>query len=193
MTEAASSRTVQWTVDDLETFPEDDLRREIVDGELFVSRAAHPDHQDVVQNLYDPVRNWNRDTRRGRLYTNIGIVFDPTNGVIPDLLWASHERWAKIVGPDGRLVGPPELVVEVLSPGFANERRDREAKLKLYSTWGVDEYWIVDRRTESVDLYRRESGGLVHTANLRAGDTLTSPLLPGLTIPVANLFARPQA
>lgn len=76
------------------------------------------------------------------------------------------------------MTGAPELVVEVLSPGKQNEFRDKEAKLKLYSVQGVCEYWIVDRFTQKVEVYRREKAQLVLVATLLGDDQITSPLLP---------------
>ncbi len=87
------------------------------------------------------------------------------------------------------LTGSPELIVEVLSPGEANERRDREVKLKLYAAQGVREYWIADRRLQQIQVYRREQATLVLVATLFTSDELNSPLLPGFTCPVARLFS----
>jgi len=189
MTEPAARAGVVWTVDDLELFPDDTLRREIIAGELFVSRAPHPDHQRVLRNLATPLDLWNRRVGRGRLEWGVGLVFSPTDAVIPDLVWASHERWARIVNAEGRLVAAPELVVEVLSPGEENARRDRELKRKLYAVYGVDEYWIVDPLQQAVEVYRRAAGQLERAATLRVGDTLGSPLLPDFALPVAAVFA----
>ncbi len=86
--------------------------------------------------------------------------------------------------------GAPDLVIEVLSPGAKNEHRDRVAKLKLYSVWGVTEYWIVDWRAQQVAVYRRNDARLQLDATLQPGDTLTSPMLPGFALPVARLFFR---
>ena len=88
----------------------------------------------------------------------------------------------------GHLVGAPELVVEVLSPGQKNERRDRESKLKLYSVQGVLEYWIVNRFDRTVAIYRRENAILELAATLYEGDELTSPILPGFRCVVGQLF-----
>ena len=88
----------------------------------------------------------------------------------------------------GHFVAAPELVVEVLSPGSRNERRDRELKLKLYSRQGVREYWIVDWQRREVQVYRREDAALRLVATLASDDTLASPLLPGFACPVADLW-----
>jgi Uma2 family endonuclease len=81
-------------------------------------------------------------------------------------------------------------MIEVLSPWSLNERRDREAKLKLYSRRGVDEYWIVDWRERTVDVYRREGAALLLAEHLSGEDRLTSPLLPDFTAPLPDLFPR---
>lgn len=85
----------------------------------------------------------------------------------------------------------PELVIEVLSPGFVNERRDRELKLNLYSRQGVQEYWIADWRQHFVEVYRPDAGDLRLVATLYDPDTLTTPLLPGFACEVSSLWAPP--
>jgi Uma2 family endonuclease len=76
----------------------------------------------------------------------------------------------------------------VLSPGRQNLQRDREAKLNLYSRQGVDEYWTVDWRARTVEVYRQSGAGLQLVAELGDGDALTSPLLSGFSCPVARLW-----
>jgi Uma2 family endonuclease len=91
----------------------------------------------------------------------------------------------------GHLRVAPDLIVEVLSPGRENIRRDREKKLDQYSRFGVGEYWIVDRQTETVDVHRHDGTALRLVATLHADDRLTSPLLPGFTARVGDLCAPP--
>ncbi len=64
--------------------------------------------------------------------------------MIPDVVWASNDCLERLLDEAGHLTAAPELVVEVLSPGKKNEKRERVAKLKLYSVQGVHEYWIVN-------------------------------------------------
>jgi Uma2 family endonuclease len=109
--------------------------------------------------------------------------------VIPDVVWISNERLAELLDRAGHLTGAPELAIEVLSPGPENELRDRQAKLKVYSLYGVQEYWIVDWQLRQVTVYRREHGVLRLALTLLEGDELTSPLLPGFACPLARLFA----
>jgi Uma2 family endonuclease len=105
------------------------------------------------------------------------------------VVWASNERYNQLIDEAGHLTGAPELVVEVLSPGEANERRDRQVKLKLYASQGVQEYWLADRRLFQIQVYRREQGTLKLVATLFAEDELTSPLLLGFSCSVGNLFS----
>jgi Uma2 family endonuclease len=179
-----------WTVADLDRFPDDGLRYEIIEGDLFVSRAPGNDHQEVCNLCAAPLTVWNQQTRLGHVLPGIGVIFAPTDAVVPDIVWVSRERRAAIEHADRHLHGAPELVVEVLSLGAANEWRDREAKLALYSRYGVDEYWIVDWRAQTVAIYRRAQDALRLEATLRRDGTLSSPLLPGFALPVAQLFDR---
>lgn len=88
----------------------------------------------------------------------------------------------------GHLTGAPELVVEVLSSGAEQERRDKEAKLKLYSLRGVQEYWIADWRLKQLEIYRRENAALVLVVTLTNEDEVNSPLLPDFTCSVKRFF-----
>lgn len=117
-----------------------------------------------------------------------GLIFAEDDDVAPDIVWISRERLATALAEDGKLHAAPELIIEVLSPGAANERRDRVAKLNLYSRRGVQEYWIIDWRHRQLDVHRREGPQSRLVATLSGADTLETPLLPGLTVPVARLF-----
>jgi Uma2 family endonuclease len=180
--------SVRWTSADLESLPEDGKRYEIIDGELYVSKQPHFYHQQACGTIYAALHAWSKQTGLGRPSLAPGLIFADDDDVAPDVLWVSNERLAATLGRDGKLHAAPELVVEVLSPGSANERRDREAKLKLYSRRGVAEYWIVDWRLREIVVYRREDAQLKLAATLYEADVLTSPLLPEFKCPVAELF-----
>ncbi|NHC37597.1 Uma2 family endonuclease [Scytonema millei] len=179
---------VRWTTSNLELLPDNGNRYEIVDGELFVTRAPGWKHQRVCNNICTELNLWSQQTGLGEAVTTPGIIFTDADNVIPDVVWISKERLAALLDEAEHLTGAPELVVEVLSPGETNERRDKEAKLKLYAAQGVREYWIADPRLQQIQVYRRENATLVMVATLFASDELTSPLLPGSSCAVARLF-----
>lgn len=132
---------VRWTTRDIDLLPDNEgTRYEIVDGELWMTRAPDWKHQETCLNFGAELKSWSRASGLGRATINPGVLFSESDNVIPDVVWASNERLAVLLDEAGHLTGAPELVVEVLSPGAENERRDREAKLKLYSSRGVQEY-----------------------------------------------------
>lgn len=135
------------------------------------------------------LNEWNSETKLGSVRAAPGVIFAEDDDVAPDAVWISAARLARMLGRHGHLHGPPELIVEALSAGRSNERRDREAKLKLYSRRGVDEYWIVDWRTRTIEVHRRDRDLLRLVQTLGEQDTLSSPVLPGFSVPVARIFA----
>ncbi|MEQ9548083.1 MAG: Uma2 family endonuclease [Coleofasciculus sp. G3-WIS-01] len=183
-----TTEQVRWTVGDLELFPEDGKRYEIIDGELIVTRAPHWKHQEVTGNVYAQLQTWSRQTGLGRAAIAPGIIFSATDSVIPDVVWASNQRLEECLDESGHLTDAPELVVEVLSKGNKDRQRDLELKLKLYSTQGVQEYWILDRQKQEIKVYRREQAMLKLVVTLFAQDVLTTSILPGFSGIVGELF-----
>lgn len=179
---------IRWTTADLELLPEDERRYEIVDGELLVTRAPHWKHQKAGGRIYTALDDWSLKTKLGEASFGPGLGFTDADNVIPDVVWISAERLASGLDESGHLLVAPELVVEVLSSGTENIRRDRDLKLRLYSAHGVREYWIINWEGQQVEIYRREMAALSLFATLFLGDEVISPLLPGFIYPVARLF-----
>jgi Uma2 family endonuclease len=178
----------RWTSADLAVLPDDGKRYEIIDGDLYISQQPHWHHQRACGKIAAALDAWSRQTGAGEANIAPGVIFAEDDDVAPDVVWISQARRATALGPEGHLHAALELVVEVLSPGEANERRDREAKLKLYSRRGVLEYWIVDWRSQQIEVYQREQLALRLVATRYPTDTLTSSLLPGFVCQVATLF-----
>lgn len=184
-----STSPVRWTSADFEYLPEKEgARYEIIGGELFMTNQPHWRHQNTCGEIYASLQQWSRATGLGRASLAPGVIFDEENDVAPDVAWVSRELLDVLMDEAGHLHGAPELVVEVLSPGSKNERRDRKVKLQLYSLRGVQEYWIADWRVKTLEVYRREKGHLRLFATLQERDTLASPLLPGFETLVENFF-----
>jgi Uma2 family endonuclease len=183
------SQSVRWTSADLELFPDDGKRYEVIDGELHVAKAPHANHQGTCARIVSSLDVWDQRMGLGRTFVGPGIIFSPENDVIPDIAWIRRDRLAATMDSAGHFRVAPDLVVEVLSPGTENEQRDRQAKLKLYSVRGVLEYWIVDWRLRLVEVYRRSDLALALVGTLQEVDTITSPILPGFALPLKVLFA----
>ena len=182
--------SLAWTTADLDAMPDDGgwLRHEIIEGELFVTRAPHIRHQGAASKIQVRLETWSEETQLGKSFQAPGLVFTPTDAVIPDLVWASKARLERGIDEAGHFTIAPELVVEILSSGAQNEQRDKSIKLKLYSRYGVQEYWIVNWQLQTIEIYRRTDAQLQLVTTLLIGDTLTSPLLPGFTAEIDRLF-----
>jgi Uma2 family endonuclease len=177
------------TVADLEAMPEDGNRYEVIEGELFVSRAPGLPHQIISGNIFYSLKRYLVDNPIGVVVTTPGLILSQYSGVIPDIVFFSHQRGAEIIERE-RLVAAPEIAIEILSRGSDNIARDRVAKRQLYAKHGVKEYWIVDGENRAVEIYRLKDHGLELAAMMRSGDEITSPLLTGFSCPVAKIFEQ---
>ena len=180
--------SVRWNSTALMDFPDDGRRREIIDGELYISKRQHFYHQVTIGTLVSAIGQWDRATHIGRAVSAPGLIFDSENDLVPDVTWVSHARLPNILS-GGKLRAAPEIIAEILAAGYHNIARDREAKRKIYSRFGVREYWIVDWVARWIEIYRRTGEQLTLVATLHADDTLTSPLLPEFALSLAELFA----
>ena len=159
------------TYEEYALLPDDRNRHEIIDGDHYVSPAPFIYHQDLAARLYDLLREAFVATGRGRvLFAPVDVELTVTDIVQPDLIvvLAEHES---IVTPS-RIVGAPDLVVEIVSP--SSRRHDTVLKLGLYRRAGVGEYWIVDPEARRLTVYARSPEGLTEFAAGR--NEVTSPL-----------------
>lgn len=175
------------TVADLELMPDDGNRYELWKGELVVSRAPRLTHQRISGNIFALLHQHLSQHPLGEVFATPGIVFDQFNSVIPDLVFVSYKRQAEIV-VDDRFVGAPELVIEIVSPGEDNARRDRETKRQIYGHFGVDEYWIVDPELQAIEVYQLEEEILDLRKTYSGNDQLTSIVLPDFVCQVRAFF-----
>ncbi len=175
------------TVSDLEATPNDNNRYELIEGELFVSRAPSILHQLVIQNLQTAFVSQLKIHPLGVVIPGPGVIFSEHDAVIPDLVFITHERRAEIAAGD-KVLGAPDLLIEVMSPGFENRQRDEVVKRQLYGKYGVREYWIVDPENHTVEVFRLDRQSLKKIATLTGEDELTTPLLPGFSLIVNAIF-----
>jgi len=138
----------------VQDMPEDGRRYEAIGGEMYVTAAPIFRHQRITYKLSLLLGALLEHPGHGILAGAPGVEFPATReGVQPDLVFVSNRRTDVI--SDKGLVGPPDLVIEILSP--STKSRDRGVKLDLYERQGVGEYWIVDHEAEAVDVWRFDS------------------------------------
>ncbi len=182
--------TLRWTVDDVELLPDDGSLYEVIDGELYVSKQPDIQHQLVGTRIASFLDLWSLQSQKGYVVSTPGVIFTNDNAVVPDVVWISDERYASALLPDGKFHSCPELVIEILSPGSENRRRDRETKRKLYSRRGAEEYWIVNWQERRVEVYMRENAALTLDRTLTENDVLETALLPGFRHKVGEFFTN---
>jgi len=188
MSERVKSAGMKLTYDDFVLLPDDGKRHEIIDGEHYVTPSPNTKHQQVFMNLAVAIGGWLEEHPIGRLFgAPYDVVLSLFDVVEPDLLYLSNERAADVMTSQ-HLKGAPELVVEIGSPG--TRARDETIKRRLYERAGVSEYWCVDPELDVVRVYRRDGDRFARPVELsrEAGDVLSTPLLPGLSLPLERVF-----
>lgn len=183
----SSQPKVKFTYEDYLLFPDDGKRHELVDGEHAVTPAPSTKHQRVSINLATVLKNYLKQNRVGFVYpAPCDVVLSDLDVVQPDLLFVSTARLAIVT--EKSIQGAPDLIIEILSE--TTRKTDEIVKRKLYEHHGVREYWIVDPELETVKVYRMTEQGYVRAAEFaqEAGGILTTPFLPGLQIPLSEIF-----
>jgi Uma2 family endonuclease len=183
----ANPTRLKLTYDDFVLFPDDGKRHELIDGEHYVTPSPNRKHQKVSGNLHLLIGSWLEQHPIGQVYfAPFDVVFSRFDVVEPDLLYMSNERAAAVL-TDANVQGAPEIVIEIGSKG--TRKRDETIKRRLYERAGVSEYWFVDSEIDVVRVYRRSSEGFERPRELTAeADSLTTPRLPGLSLPLLRIF-----
>lgn len=151
---ANTDKKTRWAIADLEFFPNNGDRHEIIDGDLYLTLTPHWKHQQVLTRLCKTLPTKDANNRTGEALQTPGLILAGEENVIPDLVWISDEKLATCVDESGHFTAAPELIVEVLSQTTQDIARDRQVKLKLYARVGVREYWIIDWQQKTVEIYR---------------------------------------
>lgn len=175
--------------EDLASFPEDNLRRELIGGELIVTAAPAIRHQRTVMTLAARLFNY-AERYGGEVFAApTDVLFSDADVVEPDVLFVTQRNIARLETKFVR--GAPDLVVEVSSP--TTRRLELVSKRDLYERFAVPEYWYVDLDTDRIEVYRLEDHRYSVPTILGRTDTLTSPVLPGFSIDVDDVLGVPPA
>jgi Uma2 family endonuclease len=176
------------TLEEYFSLPEADERVELLYGWRVSEGSPIPKHQLAVTNLVALIAMHLMETALGQIMApSSDILFDEVNRLVlvPDAIVILHDRM-NLIG-EKRLSGPPNLVVEALSP--STSRRDRVHKLQWYREYGVDEYWIVDSRRKHVEVVDFTASEEPVVSRFVEKDEIRSQVLPELKITANMLFA----
>ena len=176
---------IKFTYQEYRTLPETGPRYQLIEGDLLMSPSPNFFHQTLVANLFESLFAFVKRKRLGLArVAPLDVILTEEDVVQPDIVYISAARKG-IIAPEG-LRGAPDLCVEVLSP--ASRDLDRQAKRVLYARHGVTELWLVDPDARTVELFRLQEQPHAPTRIFRENETLTTALLPGLEIKLAEVF-----
>lgn len=181
----STTSTALMTAEELMQLPDSPFRHELINGELITMPLPKAPHGRAAMRLGAPLAQFVWDHDLGEVYDHSGfqLTVNPDTVLGPDIAFISKQRLNEINEVEGYWQGPPDLAVEVLSPG------DRPGKVnKKISRWlesGTKQVWIVDRKHRKVTVYRSESD----TTTFSGSDHLESQdLFPGFQIPLDRIF-----
>ena len=144
-------------------------------------------HQDISRNIQGAIDRYLESNPVGVLYNApFDVYLTQTDVFQPDLIVVLNA--SRSILTDAGAEGPPEFVVEILSP--KTRGLDLVNKKRVYARLGVKELWIIDPEPGIIEIFRFDQG-VDPVATLYPSDTLTTPLLPGFTMRAAAVFRRP--
>ncbi len=180
------SQRKNYSYQDYLDMPDDGQRYEIYNGELVMVPAPSIKHQEISGNIEHEIRSFVRENKSGKvLYAPVDMVLDERVVLQPDIVFIAKDNLDIITEEH---IGPaPDLIIEILSPSTGYY--DLVEKKELYEQYGVKEYWIVDPKKKRVETFNLREGKYVRTQRLEGDASLTSEVLAGFEMPLAQVFA----
>lgn len=173
------------TYKEYEVLPADGRRYELHDGDLSVTPAPTPLHQEISGNLNEILRGHVKTRGLGKVfYSPIDCILSDISIVQPDLVYLDPSRLALLTNRG--IEGPPTLVIEIVSP--STTVIDRSTKRQLYARHGVRYYWIVDPEARAIEAYVLSAGGYQLAARAAGPEAVSLPPFPDLAFVPASLW-----
>ncbi|SHG44164.1 Uma2 family endonuclease [Ornithinibacillus halophilus] len=172
-----------WTVDDYYQLPEDGNQYELCAGQLELKPSPTTTHQRISHRLERLITDSCQNDYIV-MHAPVDVILSGNETRQPDILMIHRDR--EYIIEEHAVVGPPDLVVEILSPNSV--KRDRVDKKESYAKFGVPEYWIVDHHHQVIEQYVLKENGMPYTLQnvLEADDTVISEKCPCLSFVVKD-------
>jgi Uma2 family endonuclease len=171
------------TQEDYYNLPDNGLRYQLIDGELYMAPAPNLYHQTISGNLEFVFRSYLEQNPLGiLLHAPVDVVFHTESIWQPDIIIVLNAN--RHILKQQRCEGVPDFVVEILSPN----NRDLHTKRTIYAREGVTEYWIIDPDAKKTLIYRFDENMNEPVTQIKSPAKVTSPLFPGLTIELDAIF-----
>jgi len=167
--------------------PDDGRRHELMEGDFYVNPAPSTTHQRVSRRLQFMLVEQLETPGIAEVFdAPVDVILSDTNVVQPDLAVVRMSREGAVT--ERGIEGPPDLIVEILSPGSAGQ--DEFLKKVLYAKMGVPEYWLVDPNHGRVTVLRAQDGVYKNIARFDRASTLTSVEFPEIAVPLLKVFQQ---
>ena len=180
-------RSKKWTVEDYLQL-EEEIKCEVLDGDLIMTPAPLITHQKTVGLLYQKLVAFVNLHQAGELFfAPVDVYFNQENVYQPDLVFVSSPR-VSIVQEKG-IMDTPDLIVEVISP--SNSYIDRYTKKAKYEQFGVKEYWIVDPANKTLEIFTLSTTGQYELILFIAGKgRVKSTIFASLDLDLSDIFVK---
>ncbi|GAC1425647.1 MAG: hypothetical protein NVSMB57_17000 [Actinomycetota bacterium] len=173
------------TYDEYTALPDDGLRRQVIDGKVFVTPSPNIRHQNLVLDIGVAIRVYLRAHNGGQVFVSpCDVVLSEYDVVQPDVIFVADDRIEVVTTANIR--GVPTLVIEVVS----DSRMDRVRKRDLYAAAGIPTYWIVDPDADRIEVYRLAGDSYAPPVIFESGSTLGIDELAGFALDLTALFQR---
>ncbi|MCS7264216.1 MAG: Uma2 family endonuclease [Armatimonadetes bacterium] len=180
----------RWTIEDWLNLPEGPPYYELEDGRLIEMPSPRAIHQEIVGVLYFVLRQFVMERNLGLVVMAVDVALPTGKGYIPDLVFVGREKADKLLAPDGKIHGTPDLVVEVVSP--TTKTRDRIQKMKGYFEAGVEWVWLIDSDDLTVEEFKRKPEGYLLVSTTVTGEVFEPKAFSGLKLNLAQLLGKTQ-
>lgn len=181
MVDQTAHKTI--TASQFKQMPESNQPIQLIHGEVIMSPSPSRSHQLIAGELYSYLKSI--VTEGEFLIAPMDIYLDEMNVIQPDVMWIGPNSHCTLI--DDYWHGPPDLIIEVLSPGTA--LRDKRTKFHLYEAHGVREYWIVDTSARLVEVWVLSNENFVRQDVYGNDHEFESAILGDKTIPLKQIFA----
>jgi Uma2 family endonuclease len=175
------------TVDEfLELDFEEGYIYELLNGDIMRRTSPNLEHQEASANLHFSLMSFIKPNKLGKIYAApMDVYLSPSDLVVPDLVFVAAGNPA-ILKPNKCIVGVPDLIVEILSKG--TQGVDRGKKMRQYRAAQVPEYWIVDPRLQSIEVYEWTVLGYELMSEAEEIGEVVSKILPDFKLEIATVF-----
>lgn len=173
-----------YTYEDYSRLPEG-APYQLIGGQLIMTPHPTPYHQEISMKLAFTLRNFVQKNSLGHVYfAPLDVYLGDKDVYQPDIIFIRKEREA-IIG-EINIEGPPDIVVEILSPTTAYY--DLRKKFKVYEQCSVSEYWIIDPQLKKVEVYENKNIKFQIYSEAETERNISSKILEGFTISLADIF-----